>query len=488
MPISFSSSRVGALALQASLNRTHFLIVFSSDTGNILSANAVFLAHTGYDLPALRRLRYADLFPEGPALTAPTQAQTKLTCHLQNREAFQLTASLLPIHAHGRLTRIVLMGQPVPEVVGETDDLMSQTLEQTIDAVVTIDEANRVTFFNAAAERLWGLERHAVIGRNVSMLVPPELRSQHDGFVGRHRRTGENRIVGTTRDVPIHRQDGQQLWGSLSISQIGLKDGRKLYTAFVKDVTAEVQRRAETERVGHLVEANLSRIAAAIDGITQRTAAVAGTTTQTASNAHTVADSTEEISQSITEISGSIGLSKDAVDVATQHVRSAGGEAARLNQAATAMSSIVEFIQRIASNINLLALNATIESARAGEAGRGFAIVASEVKGLARQVAEATESISREIADVQSIATRVVGGLENAGTAMTGVQTSVADIAAALEQQSGSTRSISLNMQDTNDAIVTIEDNILAILDAAKAADTLSDESLLLYEALRAAG
>ncbi|MEO0914136.1 MAG: PAS domain S-box protein, partial [Pseudomonadota bacterium] len=120
-----------------------------------------------------------------------------------------------------------------------------QTLEQTIDAVVTIDDKNHITFFNAAAERLWGYSRGEVIGRNIKMLVPPEMQPHHDGYVNRHRDGGEDRIVGTSREVPVHRKDGSQIWGSLSLSAIRLEDGSKSYTAFVKDVTAEVRQREQ---------------------------------------------------------------------------------------------------------------------------------------------------------------------------------------------------------------------------------------------------
>ena len=126
-------------------------------------------------------------------------------------------------------------------------ETIRQTLEQAIDAVVTIDQANNVTFFNKAAETLWGYRREEVVGQNVRMLVPPELRAGHDGFVDRHRRTGENRIVGTSREVEIHRKDGTLRWGSLSLSRIRLDDGSQNYTAFVKDVTEEVTRRKQFE-------------------------------------------------------------------------------------------------------------------------------------------------------------------------------------------------------------------------------------------------
>src|SRR3954470_3296327 len=72
-----------------------------------------------------------------------------------------------------------------------------------------------------------------------------------------------------------------------------------------------------------------------------------------------------------------------------------------LSHHAEAIQSIVTLIRRIAGQTNLLALNATTEAARAGEAGRGFTVVAQEVKTLASQTAQATEDIAQQIASVQ---------------------------------------------------------------------------------------
>ena len=123
-------------------------------------------------------------------------------------------------------------------------EMMAQTLEQALDAVVSIDENNEVSFFNRAAEKLWGYERSEVLGRNVRMLVPGFMQSKHDGYVNTNRTTGQDKIVGTAREVPIERADGGRKWGLLSLSKI-YANGHITYTAFLKDVTEEVQRREE---------------------------------------------------------------------------------------------------------------------------------------------------------------------------------------------------------------------------------------------------
>ncbi|GAA4421181.1 PAS domain S-box protein [Acidovorax lacteus] len=130
----------------------------------------------------------------------------------------------------------------------EAREMVTQTLEQAIDAVVTIDENNCVTAFNAAAERLWGYARSEVIGRNVKMLVPHAIQSHHDRYVDANRSTGQDKIVGTSREVRIERKDGSSLWGVLSLSKVRL-DGRIIYTAFVKDVTEQVLQREQNQRL-----------------------------------------------------------------------------------------------------------------------------------------------------------------------------------------------------------------------------------------------
>ena len=124
-------------------------------------------------------------------------------------------------------------------------EIIHQTLEQAIDAVVTIDQSNHITFANPAAERLWGYSRDEMLGQNVKMLVPPQHRGPHDDYVNRNRRTGEDRIVGTSREVPFVTKDGKDGWINLSISKIALDRDNILYTAFAKDVTEEVEHREE---------------------------------------------------------------------------------------------------------------------------------------------------------------------------------------------------------------------------------------------------
>ena len=121
-------------------------------------------------------------------------------------------------------------------------ELMNQTLEQAIDAVVSIDEKNNVMFMNQAAEKLWGYKREEVLGQNVRKLVPPDIQVHHDSYVENNRQSGIDKIVGSSREILLHRKDGQKIWCVLSLSKIRI-EGDTVYTAFVRDIDHQVRAR-----------------------------------------------------------------------------------------------------------------------------------------------------------------------------------------------------------------------------------------------------
>lgn len=114
---------------------------------------------------------------------------------------------------------------------------LREVLEQCLYGVVTIDPENRIRYMNPAAERLWGLSRAEAVGQNVNILVPKAIRDDHDRMVNHHRHTGEDRIVGTSRDIEMERADGSTVWVNLSLTKSVEPDGRLSYTAFVRDIT-----------------------------------------------------------------------------------------------------------------------------------------------------------------------------------------------------------------------------------------------------------
>lgn len=120
---------------------------------------------------------------------------------------------------------------------------------------------------------------------------------------------------------------------------------------------------------------------------------------------------------------------------------------ASLTDAAGRIGSVIEVIAAVARQINLLALNATIEAARAGEFGKGFSVVALEVKALARQAAHATGEISDQIRGIQVATTDSVGAVTEVGVLIGRISEIARTVLEAIGEQETTSKTIALNVQ-----------------------------------------
>jgi methyl-accepting chemotaxis protein len=146
--------------------------------------------------------------------------------------------------------------------------------------------------------------------------------------------------------------------------------------------------------------------------------------------------------------------------------RSADQLVGQLSTGAERIGDVIKLIRSIAEQTNLLALNATIEAARAGEAGRGFAVVASEVKTLATQTAKATEDIAAQIGAIQSSTAEAVTAIRSITDVMDDISGFTTTIAAAVEEQSASTQEISRNIQEVAGTAKELAGNMAIVTEA----------------------
>ena len=109
-------------------------------------------------------------------------------------------------------------------------------LDAAVDAVIVIDAQGTIETFSHAAERLFGYSAGEAIGRNVTLLMPEPFRSQHDGYLAHHIRTGERRIIGKGREVVAQRRDGTLFPVFLSVGRIAALDPPR-FVGLISDIT-----------------------------------------------------------------------------------------------------------------------------------------------------------------------------------------------------------------------------------------------------------
>lgn len=146
--------------------------------------------------------------------------------------------------------------QATQEAIEQEKQIMQDTLEQALDAIITIDENKLVRFYNAAAERIFGFTKEEVIGQNVKKIVPVEHQAPHDSYVDANMQTGVNKVVGHERRLEATRKNGERFWITLSLSKVE-RDGSYQYTAFIKDVTAQVKQELDIEAKQRQIDAQL---------------------------------------------------------------------------------------------------------------------------------------------------------------------------------------------------------------------------------------
>ncbi len=136
---------------------------------------------------------------------------------------------------------------------------MRAILETAVEGIITIDERGVIELLNPAAERIFGYPASEIVGHNVSQLMPPPYRAEHDQYIANYLRTGRAKVIGIGRETLGQRKNGTVFPMELSISEVKLAD-RRLFTGFVRDITekkrAELRQKIQYATGGALAESN----------------------------------------------------------------------------------------------------------------------------------------------------------------------------------------------------------------------------------------
>lgn len=184
---------------------------------------------------------------------------------------------------------------------------------------------------------------------------------------------------------------------------------------------------------------------------------------ESSANAQTLSAATEEMVVSIKEISQQVNRSSEVARQAVEFSQDSERDVKELQLISSQIGQVVQLITDIAEQTNLLALNATIEAARAGEAGKGFAVVASEVKNLASETAKATDEISSKIKAIQFASEKSAESIAQIGRIISSIDQYITAIVAAIEEQNSVTQEISRNVSFVSDSALRVSENVQKI-------------------------
>jgi methyl-accepting chemotaxis protein len=244
----------------------------------------------------------------------------------------------------------------------------------------------------------------------------------------------------------------------------------------------------ETARVGQAVNHLMGKFRSIISHVTRSSEGVAEASNMLATSssqvnksscaqadaASSVAATVEEISASVSETAGNARIAAEIVDksragttqvLATmadtvrnvngiaELIRESDANVGRLDDRSKKIGGIIQVIKEVADQTNLLALNAAIEAARAGEQGRGFAVVADEVRKLAERTSKATQEIAALIGDIQNHIGETVTGMRQANSQVAESLVLVGKTETALHRIGDDSSEVANNVQTIADAI-----------------------------------
>lgn len=372
--------------LMGAISQAFALIEFTAE-GEIIDASQSFLAVMGYGLDELRGQHHR-IFCNHEQTSSPDYAQFwrrlgggETFCDRYMRIAkggreVWLEACYMPVrNADGKVVRVVKIATDITARMHA--ELQHESYLNAINrsmAMIEFNLAGEVLTANENFLSTTGYRLEEIRGKHHRMFCTHEEASSEayrnlwqrlargEVFAGRYKRVSKS---------------GKTIWLRSTYNPLFDASGRQYgVVKFASDITEQVEQR-EAESAAAQLAYDIAR--------------------QTDSSADAGSETVKEAVHVVR------GVAQELVEVA-QRIEALGAQSERI-------SSIVQVIRGIAEQTNLLALNAAIEAARAGEQGRGFAVVADEVRNLAARTSQATVEINDVVRLNHELATQAVSGM-----------------------------------------------------------------------------
>jgi PAS domain S-box-containing protein len=146
-------------------------------------------------------------------------------------------------------------------LLGEQGLRFRSVLQTATDAIIAIDEGGWIEQVNPAAERMFGYSSAELLGQNIRLLMPPEMRKAHDRGMADYLATGHRKVVGIGRELVAQRRDGSTFPIDAMVSEMFLGE-RRLFTGFLRDAT-------QRKHAEQLLEETLAGLRASHDNMLQ---------------------------------------------------------------------------------------------------------------------------------------------------------------------------------------------------------------------------